>query len=542
MEFYEDKILQHYGKVPDMVADRYGDKTAFIFRDQSQSFNELSKRSTKLASALIKEGLEPGEIVVLYIPNSIQFPESYFGIIKAGCIPLPLNLRIPPRTLSYAIDDSGAKTMIGSSLETSYSGPDEVKKLKKDSKIDFLIMQGESGEDSINYSQFIQRGNSNLDYPTRSLEDTATLLYTSGTTGKPKGVPITQENLLANTESQRRVLGLEPTDRFLSIFPFYHAGGLFDAMGIGVCDGVTHITQAEADPKRCLKNIEKYECNYYLAPPVGFRMVWLEYASNPEDYDVSSVKFLISGGGPLDKTTQRNFEKEWEAEFSNGWGMTETTSTAICSYGTRQQFAINVGRPNPLTEVKIVDPDTRETLVPWDSIAPWGELEEEYIDIEGELAIRGSLVFKGYWKMPEKNKQVFDEDGWFYTGDLMRVDENKRFWPTGRIDDLIVSGGEKIYPTEVEDALMEHPKIMEAGVVAAPHKTKGKAPVAFVVTGPDADLTEQKIKEFALDRVPTYAHPRRVFFKDGLPKSGVLKTQHFKLEEEAKELLSEPLG
>lgn len=222
--------------------------------------------------------------------------------------------------------------------------------------------------------------------------------------------------------------------------------------------------------------------------------------------------------------------------------MSETSPAGTVNMGDVPKEAGCVGWPLSGLEMKIVDPETGETVVPWDNIAPWGELEEGHINSEGELAIRGPPVFKGYWKMPEKNEEVFDDDGWFYTEDRMRIDEDKAFWMVERTDDMILSGGENIYPSEVEDALLEHPEINEAAVASAPHKIKGEAPVAFVVTGEDSDLTEEEIKKFALERVPTYAHPRKVFFKESLPKSASLKTQRFKLKEEAEELLSEPLG
>lgn len=142
----------------------------------------------------------------------------------------------------------------------------------------------------------------------------------------------------------------------------------------------------------------------------------------------------------------------------------------------------------------------------------------------------------------KKNEEVFDDEGWFYTGDYVKIDEDKALWMVERTDDMILSGGENIYPSEVEEALMEHPDITDAAVVPAPHKTKGEVPVAFVVLGEGSDLTEDEVKEFALERVATYAHPRKVFFRDEIPKSGTLKTQHFKLEEEVEDLISEPLG
>lgn len=251
---------------------------------------------------------------------------------------------------------------------------------------------------------------------------------------------------------------------------------------------------------------------------------------------------VVCAAAPLDESTRKKIKKGWKVRFAEGWGMTETSPAGTMNLGNVPKGAGCIGWPVDNIEMKLTDQETRETIVPWANIAPWGDLEEDQVDAEGELAVRGPAVFDGYFNLPEENEKAFDEDGWFYTGDLMKIDDDKALWMLDRTDDMILSGGEKIYPSEIEDALLEHDQISDAAVAPAPHKTKGEVPVAFVVTSPDADLTEEEIKDFALERVATYAHPRKVFFKENLPKSGALKTQHFKLEKEAKELIETPLG
>lgn len=541
MEYYKGEKLKNLGLLPDMVAQQNGDRTVFFFKDQEHSFEEFSRRSSKIASGLSNEGVEPGERVAMYIPNSIQFPETFFGIIKAGAVPVPLNLRMPSRTLSYIIEDSRAKILIASPIETSSSNPEAAKELKKSTCIEKLVLPGGEGEETIDYNRLVEESNPAFRHTNRKYNDTILQMYTSGTTGKPKGVLLTNENLLSSVESVGSTLMINPSSRSLLIPPLYHIYSVV-AMSTLIAWDASIVLQAKVDIEKIMKNLEKRNCTVFIGVPALFRMMWLVYNQDPKKYPLDkTLKQVICAGAPLDETTRKKIKDGWKVRFGEGWGMTETTSCGCLRAGRAPKKAGCIGWPMPNVEMKLVNPETRETIVPWNSISSWGELEDEHINAEGEMAIRGPVVFKEYFDLPEKNEEVFDDEGWFYTGDYMRIDEDKALWMVDRTDDMILSGGEKVYPSEVEDALLENSEISEAAVVPAPHKIKGEAPVAFVVAS-NPDLSEEEIKEFALERVPTYAHPRRIFFKDSLPKSGTLKIQHFKLEEEAEELISEPLG
>jgi long-chain acyl-CoA synthetase len=229
-----------------------------------------------------------------------------------------------------------------------------------------------------------------------------------------------------------------------------------------------------------------------------------------------------------------------------GWGMTETAPAGCIepSRGVRKRAGC-VGPPVPNVEVKIVDPGSRETKVAPDDFAPNPGDDVDWDDdaaVTGEIAVRGPQVFAGYHNRPEKTDAVFDDEGWFYTEDIARVDEDGYFWMVDRADDMMLVGGENVYPAEVEDALYEQPAVAEAAVVGAPHEVKAEAPVAFVVLEAGAEATERELRSFALERVASYAHPRRVFFVDELPRSATQKVQRYKLEEQADELLDAPLG
>lgn len=538
--------FRHFGLLPDIAASQYGDDTLFLFRGKEQSFNELSERSDRVASGLIEQNIEPGERVCIYCPHTPQFPEAFFGIIKGGGVPVPLNLRMPVRTLRYVVENADANTIIGSDYETKYAGPNEAKELAKETEIGRLIIPGEEGDGIIEYSSFLEGADPDFDLPPTDFDDVALQLYTSGTTGRPKGVLHTHRTLTSamgiyeQGMNELRIGEILTDVRFLNLWPFYHIGGLM-LMCAYVHGGSSMVLQIKPDPEKMLRNIEKYKCNVFAGVPTLFNMMLSEYEKDPEAYDLSSLAGVGAAAAPLSESTRSSIESKWDLPFGQAWAMTETAATGLM-YLAGSRGASCVGRPFPKMEIKMVDPETRETIVPWEQIEDPEKLRDESIEAEGEIAVRGPAVFEGYYKMPEETEKNFDDEGWFYTGDIMKIDGDGFLYMVERADDMIISGGENIYPAEVEDGLKEHPEVVEAAVVPAPHKVKGEAPVAFVVLKEGADLGEEELREFSLKKVPTYAHPRRIFFMDELPKSGVLKTQRFKLEEEAKSRLSEPLG
>jgi long-chain acyl-CoA synthetase len=291
-----------------------------------------------------------------------------------------------------------------------------------------------------------------------------------------------------------------------------------------------------------LEAITEHEITSFAAVPAIYIEMVSEYEQNPDKYDVSSIESLSSGAAPLAEDTRERIEEVFDTPLVEGWGMTETSpaGTAQSSRGVHKGAGC-VGQPLPDLELKLVDPETRETRVSAEFLDPSRPVDTSEVDFDdeesvtGEIAVRGPQIFKGYYKMPEKTAEVFDDEGWFYTDDIARVDEDRYLWMVDRADDMMLVGGENVYPAEIENELYSHPEIQEVAVVAAPHKVKGEAPVAFVVPEHDADPTEREIREFALERVPTYAHPRKVFFVDELPRSGTRKVQRYKLEDEVEE-------
>jgi len=544
MEYRSDEPLAHLGDLPTLAAERYGDKTAFSFHGQPLSYSGLEGGANEVANVLTDRGLSPGERVALFVPNTPQFPQAYFGICKAGGVPVPLNLRMDPETLAFVLGDSGADAMIGSPFLA-----EEVQDLAAAAGIETLYLPGvsESGAvDVVNLSHAREGASSAFDRVDRAFDDVAVQLYTSGTTGKPKGVLLSHRNLLTAIESYGKgTLAVDAGDSTLLVLPLFHIYGLNALMGTYLLRGAEMVLQAEPDPEAMLRAIDEGDLTKFSGVPALFTAMWRTYRADPDAYDVSSLEEVVCAAAPLADEVRRTIEREWDVPMIEGWGMSETAPAGTLEPARGVKKAAGcIGPPVPNLEMKVVDPATRETKVGPGDLEPRPSEEIDWDDHEavtGEIAVRGPQVFEGYHERPEQTAAVFDDDGWFYTEDIARVDADGYFWMIDRADDMLLVGGENVYPAEVENALYEHPDVEEAAVVAAPHEVKGEAPVAYVVLAADAHATEEDLRRFALDHVATYAHPRRVFFVDELPRSATQKVQRFKLEAETEERLDGPL-
>ncbi len=543
MEYYDGEPLRHLGDLPAMGAHRYGDKTAFSFYGQDLSYEEFYTKVKEAANVLIEDGVEPGDRVGLLVPNEPLFPVAYFGAINAGAVAVPLNLRMDPDTLVYVVENAGIESVV-----SSRNLADESEDLYEATDVERLYRpQADEESPAEDWDSRLEDASTELDRPEREFDDVAVQPYTSGTTGDPKGVLHTHESLLTTIESYSSGgLPIDPDDSVLLILPLFHIYGLNALMGSFLYCGASMVMQAIPNPASMLNAIDDNELTAFAGVPAMYNMMYREYSKDPEEYDVSSLEYVVCAAAPLAEDTQKKIEKEWNVNMIEGWGMTETgpAGTAEPTRGI-QKSAGCIGLPVPNLDVKLVDPQTRETRVGPEDLEPRGKIEGslEFDDPEteatGEIAVRGSQIFEGYYEMPEKNAEVFDDEDWFYTDDIARVDEDGYFWMVDRADDMIIAGGENIYPAEVENALYEHPDVAEAAVVAAPHEIKGEAPVAFVVLEEGAEeltmYSESELREFTLDHVATYAHPRRIFFVDELPRSATQKVQRYKLEEDAEE-------
>jgi len=539
MRYHNGEPLRHVGNLPSLLADRYRDRRALTGPNRTQSFVELESRANSVGDVLRRNGVEAGDRVGMYVPNTLQFPESFFGIIKTGAIPVPLNLRLDPATLEYVLNDSGASHLIASATLGADGPALTGVELAERADVECTLLPGGDGDRRIDYDRAVDAASDEFDTFPREYGDVCMQLYTSGTTGKPKGVHLTHENLLASNESYTRsALPLDSTDSALCVMPLFHIFGVHGIMNVLLYHGGSVVVQQEPVAEHLLRAIEDHDLTLMYGVPAIYNLMYREYRDRPDAYDVSSLRYAMCAAAPLAADTRRKIEQGWNIRMFEGYGMTETTATgAITPPMGARKAAGCAGPMMPGVEMKLVDPETREDRVAYEDLVPFPSEDLDFADeraVMGEVAIRGPMVFDGYHDRPEKNREVFD-DGWFYTKDIARVDEDAYFWIVDRADDMLIVGGENVYPAEVEDALYEHPDVAEAAVVGAPHEIKGEAPVAYVVLEPDADGNEAELRRFTLDHVATYAHPRRIFFVDELPRGGTQKVQRYKLEDRAEE-------
>jgi len=541
MQYHNGSPLRHVGDLPVMLASRYGKKMALDGPERTQSFDDLEARACSVANVLLDRGVEPGQRVGMYVPNTLQFPESFFGIVKAGGVPVPLNLRLDPGTLEYVLADSGASYLvasdaIGHDSETTLTAAE----LADRADVERLIVPGGDGGIEVDYDRAVADASDDFETVDRAFDDVCLQLYTSGTTGQPKGVHTTHENLLSSDESYARsALPLGPDDRALCVMPFFHIFGLHGILDTVLYSGGSVVVRQDLDGEELLRTVEEHELTIMYGVPAIYNGMYRVYRDAPDDYDLSSLRYAMAAGAPLTADVRRNIEHGWNVRMFEGWGMTETTATGTLTppMGVRKDAGC-VGPMMPYVEVKLVDPETQDDVVALEDIVPFPSEDLDFADeesVSGEIAIRGPPIFEGYHNRPELNAHVFDDEGWFYTGDIARLDEDGYFWIVDRTDDMIIVGGENVYPTEVENALVEHPAVVEAAVVPAPHETKGEAPVAYVVLEEGEEITAEELRRFTLDYVATYAHPRRIIFIDELPRSGTQKVRRFKLEERVRE-------
>ncbi len=540
MEYYEGEPLSHMGDLPKMAADRYGSKTAFVGMAETQSYSEFAATAARMAAVLANSTISVGDRVGLYIPNTLQFPSAYFGVIEAGAIPVPLNLRMDTETLAYIVDDASIDCLIGSPLLA-----DGITDLAESTAVSRTLVPGMTDPDRgiENCSHLLADAPATFDRPDRAFDDVACQPYTSGTTGQPKGVLLTHENLLTALEAyDAGGIPIDPDETGLLVLPLFHIYALNALLGTYLYNGASSVLLAEPDPSAILGAIDRHAITQIAGVPALYTMTHRTYCERPSEYDLSSLKLALCAAAPLAASTKNAIETQWDVRLTEGWGMTETAPAGATepARGVRKAAGC-VGPPVEGLEISLVDPETRTTRLDAATIEPPVDLSDSDTPVTGEIAVRGPQVFAGYHNRPEKTAAVFDDAGWFYTGDLARVDADGYLWIVDRKDDMLIVGGENVYPSTVEDALYDHPGVAEAAVVGAAHDVKGTAPVAYVVPERAGTLDALDLRRFAIERVPSYAHPRRIFFVEELPRSATQKVQRFELEADLESRLDGPL-
>jgi len=487
-------------------AKLYGKKIGLIDGDKRFSYAELNHRVNRLANGLIRSGLEKGSKVAVMANNCHEFVEAYFAIAKAGLTIVPVSARLSPEEMSYIIDHSDASVLI-------YQGAFQksVEGIRKDipQVQHYLCIRkgGQGGNDD--YESFLQEFTEDEPKTQDALNenDMVMIMYTSGATGKPKGVMTSHRNIMANTMTHSFENRIVPEDITLLVMPLYHNGGLWPTM-VFFYRGGRVILLESFEVETVLNLVEKEKVTFLnLVPTTLIRLI-----AHPDlgKYNLDSLRTIMYAGAPIALNKIREaMQKLGEHRFYTGLGSTEASGSMLSLHnrdhaleGPMAEKLPSVGRDSVNVEVRVVDAQGRDVAT--------GEV--------GEIIARGDNIAMGYWKMPEETAEMFRE-GWLHTGDMAKVDRDGYVYIVDRKKDMIISGGENISSKEVEDVIFRHPAVREAAVIGVPDEEWGESVKAIVALKPGSKATEQEIIDFCKDFLSSFKKPKSVDFLEELPKN-----------------------
>jgi long-chain acyl-CoA synthetase len=476
------------------------DKVLCHIGDHAFSYAQVDEISGRVASALRGLGLTPGEVVAVQLPNLPQFLFAYFGILKAGLAMVPLNPLLRAPEVAYHLEDSEARLLITfeSMAEEAYKGA-----LTAGGVPTYVVQLPGSEVRPAGTRHFdeLYRGEDTGDLEPRSPDDVAVLLYTSGTTGKPKGAELTHFQLFMNCTVGGALFGFEEDDVSLAVLPLFHVFGLSSVLNVAVRYGGTLVLVPRFELEPVLDAIEKHRVTVFSGVPTMY--VALLHA-DLGGRDMSSLSRCVSGGASIPGEVLRGFEERFGGTvILEGYGLSETASTATFNVNAQQRKVLSIGRPVWGVEARVVDPDGKPL--------PPGQ------DNVGEIVLRGHNVMKGYHGKPEATAEAM-RGGWFHTGDLAYADEDGYLFIVDRTKDLIIRGGFNVYPREVEEVLYGHPAVAEAAVIGRPDERLGEEVVAVVGLKPGVAATADELIDYCRERVASYKCPREVRFVAELPK------------------------
>jgi long-chain acyl-CoA synthetase len=472
------------------TVEKHGDKTAFKLDDIELSYSMLDEGSARVAGLLESKGIEQGDRVGMMMPNVPYFPALYFGILRAGGIVVPMNVLLKKREVGFYLEDPGAKLLFAWAdfAEAAEAGA-------ADAGAEAILVKPGDFEKLLAEQEPVR------DVAEKTGEDTAVILYTSGTTGKPKGAELTHANLYKNSKGVSEKLGeMSADDVLLGALPLFHSFGQTCTMNSAVSVGATVTMLPRFDPDKALQIIQRDRVTLFQGVPTMYNAML--HSDSCESADCSTLRICMSGGAAMPAELMRSFEEKFGCIILEGYGLSETSPVASFNHPDRERKPGSIGTPIEGVEMQVWDDDGNEL--------PQGEV--------GEIVIRGHNIMKGYWNRPEANQEAITEAGWFRTGDMATVDEDGYFFIVDRKKDLIIRGGYNVYPREIEEVLYEHPAIQEAAVVGVPHDELGEEVGAAVVLKEGESLDADELKSYVKEQVAAYKYPRRIWFVDELPK------------------------
>ncbi len=473
------------------TAQTHPDTVAIKLDDAELTWQQLHGLAAKAAGALRAAGLEPGDRVSLILPNVPAFPVLFYGTLLAGGTVVPMNPLLKAQEIEYFYTDSGAKFSFvwGDFLAEAQAGAEGTGTT--------VIASGPVGPSE----EDLPAGEPVAEPVDRADDDTAVILYTSGTTGRPKGAELTHRNLDLNAKrSAEDIIQIGPDDVVMGCLPLFHVFGLTCGLNASVRAGATLTLIPRFEPGKALEVVARDKVTVFEGVPTMYGAI-LHHPDAPST-DMSSLRTCVSGGSSLPEQTLTEFESTFDVQILEGYGLSETSPVASFNMPDMTTKPGTIGRAIPGCEMKLIGDDGQD-VGPGEGV--------------GEIAIRGDNIMKGYWNKPEATEEAIP-DGWFRSGDIASVDEDGFYTIVDRKKDLIIRGGMNIYPREVEEVLYTHPDVLECAVVGVPHPELGEDVGAAVSLQEGAKGDVDEIQQYVKDRLAAYKYPRTVWVLDELPK------------------------
>jgi long-chain acyl-CoA synthetase len=462
--------------------------TAIKLDDFELSYAALDAASARVAGALRAQGIEPGDRVGLMLPNVPPFAIAYYGIVRAGAVVVPMNVLLKRREVAFYLENSGAKLLLA-----WHQFADEAQAGADDAGVEHLSVEPAA------FAELLAGAEPLDGVEPREAQDTAVILYTSGTTGTPKGAELTHGNLTSNVAAVLDLFAVGSEDVIFGGLPLFHAFGQTCALNAGVAAGAMLTLLPRFDPGAALEIVQRDGVTIFEGVPTMYTAL-LNYPERAE-FDTATLRVCVSGGAALPVEVLRGFEEAFNCVILEGYGLSETSPVATFNHPDRPRKPGSIGTPITGVEIKVVDADGNDV--------PDGEV--------GEIAIRGSNVMKQYWQRPDATAEVM-RGGWFHTGDMATRDDDGFLFIVDRKKDMIIRGGYNVYPREIEEVLYEHPAVLECAVVGLPHSELGEEVGAAVVLRDNAGASAEDLREHVKSQVAAYKYPRNVWFLDELPK------------------------
>ena len=488
----------------------YPNRAAMIFRGQSMAYRELYEQTCRLSAVLKKRfDVKRGDRAALFLPNIPEFVIVYYAIQRLGAIAVSLNVMLKRDEVDFILCDSGAKLIVTvpSLLEQV---PGNVPTLRA------IVSVGETNRSGcVTFSDLLLESAAEIPAASLDGDEGAAILYTSGTTGKPKGALLTHNNLRFNAEATKGATQMRADDRLLCFLPLFHCFGQNFIMNSAVDTGAALILHERFVPNEILESVLANRATIFLAVPA----VYIRFLAQPDiERYLQPIRYYFTAAASMPMEVARRWRERFGKVIHEGYGLTETSPFASYNHPVEYRDG-SVGTPLKGVEIKVVD-DEGETL-------PSGEI--------GEIAIKGPNVMKGYYNRPEETTEAI-RDGWFLSGDIGKMDEDGYVYLIDRAKDMVNVSGFKVWPREVEEVLAKHQAIVEAAVIGVPDPVSGEAVKAFVVKKEGARLTDQEIIDFCRDRIAVYKAPREAEFIEALPRnpSGKVLKRELRIREAEK--------